>query len=94
MITVALFEIGSVICGAAPNSIVFIVGRAIAGLGGAGIFSGVTIIMITMVPLRKRPMFQGLFGTIFGLASVLGPLVGGALTDAATWRWAIIYAFH
>ncbi|GAP87395.1 putative major facilitator superfamily transporter [Rosellinia necatrix] len=87
LITVALFEIGSVICGAAPNSIVFIVGRAIAGLGGAGIFSGVTIIMITMVPLRKRPMFQGLFGTIFGLASVLGPLVGGALTDAITWRW-------
>ncbi|KAI0974607.1 MFS general substrate transporter [Xylaria arbuscula] len=87
LITVALFEVGSVICGAAPNSIVFIVGRAIAGLGGAGIFSGVTIIMITMVPLRKRPMFQGLFGTIFGLASVLGPLVGGALTDAITWRW-------
>ncbi|TGJ80962.1 hypothetical protein E0Z10_g7805 [Xylaria hypoxylon] len=87
LVTVALFEIGSVICAAAPSSIVFIVGRAIAGLGGAGIFSGVTIIMITMVPLRKRPMFQGLFGTIFGLASVLGPLVGGALTDAATWRW-------
>ncbi|KAI0100350.1 major facilitator superfamily domain-containing protein [Nemania sp. FL0031] len=87
LITVALFEIGSVLCGAAPNSVVFIVGRAIAGLGGAGIFSGVTIIMIGMVPLRKRPMFQGLFGTIFGLASVLGPLVGGALTDAATWRW-------
>ncbi|KAI0460276.1 MFS general substrate transporter [Xylaria acuta] len=87
IITVVLFEVGSVICGAAPNSIVFIVGRAIAGLGGAGIFSGVTIIMITMVPLRKRPMFQGLFGTIFGLASVLGPLVGGALTDAVTWRW-------
>ncbi|KAI3328968.1 MFS general substrate transporter [Xylariaceae sp. AK1471] len=87
LMTVALFEVGSVICGAAPNSIVFIVGRAIAGLGGAGIFSGVTIIMITMVPLRKRPMFQGLFGTIFGLASVLGPLVGGALTDAVSWRW-------
>ncbi|KAI2635326.1 MFS general substrate transporter [Xylaria nigripes] len=87
LMTVALFEIGSAICGAAPNSIAFILGRAIAGLGGAGIFSGVTIIMITMVPLRKRPMFQGLFGTIFGLASVLGPLVGGALTDAITWRW-------
>ncbi|KAI0409708.1 MFS general substrate transporter [Xylaria palmicola] len=87
LITVLLFEIGSAICGAAPSSTVFIVGRAIAGLGGAGIFSGVTIIMITMVPLRKRPMFQGLFGTIFGLASVLGPLVGGALTDAISWRW-------
>lgn len=87
LIMVALFEIGSVICGAAPNSIAFIIGRAIAGLGGAGIFSGVTIIMITMVPLRKRPMFQGLFGMVFGLASVLGPLVGGALTDAVSWRW-------
>ncbi|KAI0395123.1 MFS general substrate transporter [Xylariaceae sp. FL0594] len=87
LITVATFEVGSVICGAAPNSVVFIVGRAIAGLGAAGIFSGVTIIMITMVPLRKRPMFQGLFGIVFGLASVLGPLVGGALTDAASWRW-------
>lgn len=87
---VALFEIGSVICGAAPNSIAFIIGRAIAGLGGAGIFSGVTIIMITMVPLRKRPMFQGLFGMVFGLASVLGPLVGGALTDAVSWRWAAV----
>ncbi|KAI1814331.1 MFS general substrate transporter [Poronia punctata] len=87
LFTVAMFEIGSVICGTAPNSVAFIVGRSIAGLGGAGIFSGVTIIMISMVPLRKRPMFQGMFGTIFGLASVLGPLVGGALTDAASWRW-------
>ncbi|KAI1264235.1 MFS general substrate transporter [Xylariaceae sp. FL1019] len=85
--TVAVFEIGSVICGAAPNSIVFIVGRAIAGVGGAGIFSGCTIIMITMVPLHKRPIFQGAFGMVFGLASALGPLIGGALTDAVSWRW-------
>ncbi|KAI1824004.1 MFS general substrate transporter [Xylaria intraflava] len=87
LITVIIFEVGSALCGAAPNSTAFIFGRAIAGLGSAGIFSGVTIILIMMVPLRKRPMFQGLFGTIFGLASVLGPLVGGALTDSATWRW-------
>ncbi|KAI1169573.1 MFS general substrate transporter [Nemania sp. FL0916] len=87
LITVVVFEIGSVICGAASSSVAFIVGRAIAGVGGAGIFSGVTIIMITMVPLQKRPMFQGLFGMVFGLASVLGPLVGGALTDAISWRW-------
>ncbi|KAI0144319.1 MFS general substrate transporter [Xylariaceae sp. FL1272] len=85
--TVAVFEIGSVICGAAPNSIVFIVGRAIAGVGGAGIFSGCTIIMINMVPLHKRPIFQGAFGMVFGLASALGPLIGGALTDGVSWRW-------
>ncbi|KAI1461587.1 MFS general substrate transporter [Annulohypoxylon moriforme] len=87
LIAVALFEIGSVICGAAPNSIAFILGRAIAGLGGAGIFSGVMIIMIPLVPLRKRPMFQGIFGTVFGVSSVMGPLVGGAFTDHVTWRW-------
>ncbi|KAI2469845.1 MFS general substrate transporter [Annulohypoxylon bovei var. microspora] len=87
LVAVALFEIGSVICGAAPNSIAFILGRAIAGLGGAGIFSGVMIIMIPLVPLRKRPMFQGIFGTVFGVSSVMGPLVGGAFTDHVTWRW-------
>ncbi|KAI1381964.1 MFS general substrate transporter [Hypoxylon crocopeplum] len=85
--TVAIFEIGSVICGAAPNSIAFILGRAIAGLGSAGIFTGVMIIMLPLVPLRKRPMFQGIFGTVFGVSSVMGPLVGGAFTDRVTWRW-------
>ncbi|KAI2613792.1 MFS general substrate transporter [Hypoxylon fragiforme] len=87
LVTVALFEIGSAICGSAPNSIAFILGRAIAGLGGAGIFTGVMLIMLPLVPLRKRPMFQGIFGTIFGVSSVLGPLVGGAFTDRVTWRW-------
>ncbi|ORY65263.1 putative efflux pump antibiotic resistance protein [Pseudomassariella vexata] len=84
---VAIFEIGSVICGAAPNSTAFIIGRAVAGLGSAGIFSGVMIIMIPMIPLRKRPMFQGIFGTVFGLASVMGPLIGGGFTDGVSWRW-------
>ncbi|KAK9414434.1 putative MFS multidrug transporter [Seiridium unicorne] len=87
MATVLLFEIGSAICGAAPNSAVFIVGRAIAGVGAAGIFSGVIIIIVYAVPLHKRPLYQGLFGAIFGLASVIGPLVGGAFTSNVTWRW-------
>ncbi|KAI1758687.1 MFS general substrate transporter [Hypoxylon sp. FL1150] len=87
LFTIALFEIGSVVCGAAPNSIAFILGRAIAGFGGAGVFSGVMIIMLPLIPLRKRPMFQGIFGTVFATSSVLGPLVGGAFTDRVTWRW-------
>lgn len=45
------------------------------------------MIMIPMIPLPKRPMFQSMFGMIFGLASVMGPLVGGAFTTKATWRW-------
>ncbi|KAK3390528.1 major facilitator superfamily domain-containing protein [Podospora didyma] len=87
LISMIVFEIGSAICGAAPNSTVFIIGRAIAGLASAGIFSGCMLIMIPMVPLHKRPAFQGLFGMVFGIASVMGPLIGGGFTNGITWRW-------
>lgn len=86
LISIIVFEIGSAICGAAPNSPSFIAGRAIAGAASAGIFTGCMMIMIPMVPLHKRPMFQGLFGMIFGLASVMGPLIGGGFTGSVTWR--------
>ncbi|KAL2075393.1 hypothetical protein VTL71DRAFT_336 [Oculimacula yallundae] len=87
LVAIGLFEIGSVICGTAPNSIAFIIGRAVAGLGSAGIFSGVINIMVITIPLHKRPMFQGIFGAVFGIASVAGPLIGGAFTTRLTWRW-------
>lgn len=73
---VVLFEIGSAICGAAPNSTAFIFGRAIAGMGSAGITSGAIVLMVSTIPLAKRPMYQGLFGGVFGVASVVGPLLG------------------
>ena len=81
-----VFEIGSAICGAAPTSAIFIVGRAVAGTASAGIFSGSMLIMVPMIPLHKRPMFQGLFGMVFGFASVIGPLVGGGFTSGLSWR--------
>ncbi|KAH8810959.1 major facilitator superfamily domain-containing protein [Xylogone sp. PMI_703] len=84
---VFLFEVGSAICGAAPSSKVFIVGRAVAGLGGAGMVTGTMVIMAHTIPLQQRPAWQGAFGAIFAIGSVIGPLVGGAFTNGVTWRW-------
>lgn len=84
---IGIFELGSLICGIAPTSNALIIGRAIAGLGCGGIFSGALVILAHSVPLRKRPMYTGLIGAMYGIASVAGPLMGGAFTDHATWRW-------
>jgi MFS family permease len=71
-----IFELGSLICGAAPNSTSLIVGRAIAGVGSAGVFSGALVTMAYTVPPPRRPAFFGLIGAMYGIASVAGPLVG------------------
>ncbi|KAK3677024.1 hypothetical protein LTR78_003229 [Recurvomyces mirabilis] len=85
ILMILLFEIGSAICGAAPTSVAFIFGRAVAGVGSAGIMSGAIILMVSTLPLAKRPLWMGLFGAIFGVASVVGPLVGGAFTTDVSW---------
>ncbi|KAJ5730699.1 uncharacterized protein N7483_005207 [Penicillium malachiteum] len=87
LIALSIFEIGSLVCGITPNSVGLICGRAIAGLGAAGLFSGSILIVTQSVPLDKRPVYTGLVGAMFGIANVAGPLMGGAFTDNLTWRW-------
>ncbi|KAI1625399.1 DNA repair protein RAD50 [Exophiala viscosa] len=84
---IGLFEIGSLVCGAAPNSVALIIGRALAGMGSAGIMSGAIVIIVYLVPLEKRPAYTGIFGSVFAVASVAGPLLGGVFTDKVSWRW-------
>ena len=78
---------GSLLCGAATTSIMLIFGRAVAGMGSAGLLSGYFVILVQSTPLRRRPMFTGVMGAIEGLATLSAPLLGGALVQSLGWRW-------
>ena len=87
MTTLLVFLVGSTVSGAAPSSTALVVGRAISGLGCAGIISGAFVISMQSVPLRRRPLWAGAAGMIEGFFAVVGPLLGGAITNSIGWRW-------
>lgn len=71
----SVFETGSIVCATAPTSHVFILGWASAGLGSAGIQAGTTLILADCVPVRQRPIWNSIIGSLFAVGSVAGPLV-------------------
>ncbi|KAG0199455.1 hypothetical protein BGX28_007279 [Mortierella sp. GBA30] len=88
LFAITVFLVGSALCGAAQSMIWMIVARGIAGVGAGGIMSMVMIIIADLVSLRDRGRYQGIIGAVFGLSSVIGPLLGGVFADKASWRWA------
>ncbi|KAF5722924.1 major facilitator (MFS1) transporter [Fusarium mundagurra] len=85
--SIFIFELGSLISAVAPNSTTVIVGRAIAGLGASGVAPGVYTIPAFIAAPEKRATYTGFIGLSYGIAAVAGPLIGGGLTDGASWRW-------
>ena len=73
----ALFEIGSVVAGCAPNSLALIIGRAIQGVGCAGVMTGALTIIAISLPLHKRPMYTGIVGSISSISQIIAPTLGG-----------------
>ncbi|CAG9982151.1 unnamed protein product [Clonostachys byssicola] len=82
-----VFEVGSAICGAAQNSIMFIIGRSIAGLGCSGLSNGSLTVLSGAVSPEKRPLYTSVTMAVGQIGVILGPILGGVFTEHSTWRW-------
>jgi EmrB/QacA subfamily drug resistance transporter len=97
MIGIVIFGIASLLCGAAQNIEQMIAFRALQGIGGGILFANAFAIIGDLFDARERGKWQGIFGAVFGLASLVGPLLGGFLTDGnvlfgltTNWRWTFL----
>ncbi|HYA53514.1 MAG TPA: MFS transporter [Streptosporangiaceae bacterium] len=84
---IVIFLIGSALSGLAHSMLMLIAFRAVQGIGGGGLLTGAQTIVADVVPPRDRGRYQGLFGSVFGVTSVIGPLIGGFFVDNLSWRW-------
>ena len=87
LVAIGLFLVGSALCGTATDMTQLIVYRFIQGLGGGGLMVSSQAITGDLIPPRVRGTYMAPMGAMFGIASILGPIVGGWLTDSVSWRW-------
>jgi EmrB/QacA subfamily drug resistance transporter len=88
--SIALFLVGSVLAGAAQSMAFLIFARAVQGLGAGGVFPVGSTILSDIYSLEDRARVQGVFSSVWGFASMVGPLAGGVITDLLSWRWVFI----
>jgi len=86
-VAIVIFLIGSALCGLARSMTQLIAFRAVQGLGGGGLMVTTQAVVGDVVPARDRGRYQGIFGAVFGLSSIAGPLIGGYFTTHISWRW-------
>ncbi|SMQ49437.1 unnamed protein product [Zymoseptoria tritici ST99CH_3D7] len=79
--------IGSLLCATAASSRMFVAGRAVTGVGFAGLLSGVFAVLNEVLPRQKRPVFAASLACVESVAIIAAPIVGGALTQSLGWRW-------
>jgi EmrB/QacA subfamily drug resistance transporter len=84
---VLVFIVGSFFCGLANSMVLLIAFRAVQGIGGGALTVTSTALIADVIPLRLRGQYQGALGAVFGVTTVIGPLLGGVFTDHLSWRW-------